>query len=248
MAVAGTLEPTAHERTLSGRGIYVFMAGLFAVVALVGFAPRSGAILAGDLPVPPPVIHIHAGLMVAWLALLLTQTLLMASGRPDTHRRLGLVALALGPCLIAGMIAATIWKFGDRFGHGAAGPAANMLLLQARAIIYFALFFLWGALVRKNHPETHKRMMVLATLVLVPAAITRMTWLPSQFPQTPDVMHLYMLLLLTPALVNDIVRRGRLHGAYIAGLVTLLPMLIATHVLWNSPWWREMAPKIMGMG
>jgi hypothetical protein len=75
-----------------------------------------------------------------------------------------------------------------------------------------------------------------------------MTWLPSQFPQTPDVMHLYMLLLLTPALVNDIVRRGRPHGAYIAGLVTLLPMLIATHVLWNSPWWREMAPKIMGMG
>jgi hypothetical protein len=246
MALAGTLEQAAPERTLYGRRIHVFMAGLFVALAVVGFAPKSSAILSGELPVPPPVIHVHAALMVAWLALLLTQTLLMANGRPETHKRLGLIAVALGPCLIAGMIAATIWKFEVSIAQGAKGPAANILLLQIRGIAYFALFFIWGVLARRKDPETHKRMMILATLVIVPAALARMTWLPSGFPQTFDIMHVYMLLLLTPAIVHDLVRLGRPHKAYIAGVAALLPMLVATHFLWNSPWWREIAPRLMG--
>lgn len=248
MALAGTLDRMAPERTLSGRRIYVFMAALFVALSVVGFGQKSSAILAGALPVPPPVIHIHAAMMVAWLALLLTQTLLMANGRPATHKRLGLIGLALGPCLVVGMIAATIWKFGDSIEHGANGPAANVLLLQIRALFYFTLFFAWGVLARRSAPETHKRMMILATLVLIPAALTRMTWLPSRFPQTADIVHVYMLMLLLPALVHDVVRRGRPHPAYVAGIAALLPMLVATHFLWDSPWWREMAPRLMGTG
>jgi hypothetical protein len=245
MAVASTLD-LAPERTLSDRWIYVFMAGLFVAVALVGFAPKSTAILTGELPVPPLVIHVHAAFMVAWLALLLAQTLLMANRQPALHKRLGLLSLVLAPCLVGGMVAATLWRYEFLDARGLRAQAANLLLAQGRAIVYFTLFFLWAVLTRRKDPETHKRMMLLATLVLIPAAITRMTWLPTTFPQSFAAPHLYMLLILTPALLHDTVRLGRPHTAYIAGFVAFLPCLIATHVLWNLPWWHQTVPRFMG--
>jgi hypothetical protein len=143
------------------------------------------------------------------------------------------------------MIAAAIWNYGEMAAVGLSARAANLLLVQGRAILYFPLFFVWALLVRRRDPETHKRMMILATLVLLPAAITRMTWLPTTLPASFDAPHAYMFLLLAPALAYDVVRLGRPHAAYLIGLALLLPWLVATHFLWSSPWWLQVAPRLM---
>jgi hypothetical protein len=145
------------------------------------------------------------------------------------------------------MIAAAIWRFGVRAELGEIEAGANTLLVQGRAIFYFSLFYLWAISVRKRDREIHKRMMILATVVLLPAAITRISWLPSTMPESYDAVHAYMILLLTPALAHDVSRQGRPHSAYLIGLGLLLPWIIATHFLWNSPWWVETASKIMGI-
>jgi hypothetical protein len=113
--------------------------------------------------------------------------------------------------------------------------------------VYFTLFFAWALLVRTKDRETHKRMMILATLVLLPAGFARMACLPTTTPESYDALHAYMLLLLAPALAYDIARLGRPHSAYLIGLALLLPWLIATHFLWNSPWWHETASTLMGI-
>jgi hypothetical protein len=247
MAVGLAIYGSAREQSAIDKWIYVFTAGLFATVAIVGFAPRSAAILAGELRFPPLIVHVHAALMVAWLGLLLAQTLLVATGRTASHMKLGLASLVIAPCLWAAMIAITIWRYGERVELGQIQQGSNILLTQLRSIVYCALFFAWALLERKKDRETPKRMMLLATVVLLGAAITRMTWLPTTVPESYSAVHAYVFLLLVPSLGNDIVRLGRPHSAYLIGIALLLPWLIATQLLWNSPWWVQTASKLMAV-
>ena len=86
------------------RWIYVFTAASFVVIALTGFIPDSltkiAAVQAAERPPFPLVLHMHAVLMGSFLLLLLAQTTLMATGRSDQHRRLGLAGMVIAPALV----------------------------------------------------------------------------------------------------------------------------------------------------
>jgi hypothetical protein len=216
---------------LIDRRLYVFMAAMFVAIALGGVIPDSirklAEISAGVRRPFSPFLHVHAVLMGSWLLLLLGQALLMAMGRKSLHRAIGLAALVIGPAVVTVMIVVSIegWGTLDR---------VDALLAEGRAIVYFPLSFLWALAVRGKDPDMHKRMMILATLVLIPAAIAWITWLPTTMPRSFDAVHAYMLLCLAPAVIADVIR-GRPHRAYVAGLTLLPPWLIAIHYPWNPP-------------
>ena len=52
-------------------------------------------------------------------------------------------------------------------------------------------------------------MMIMATLVLIDASIGRMHWLPFTSTTTYTPVHLYVLLLIVPALIYDLKRLHR---------------------------------------
>jgi hypothetical protein len=246
MTVATTLARPAVYQTLIDRWIYVAMAVLLLVTAVVGFGPRSVEILTGVRRNPPLVVHIHAALIVAWLGMLLTQTTLVAISKTAWHKTLGFTSLVLGPAVVAAMVAVSIWRFDERVSLGQIETGANTLLNQGRAIVYFAIFFSWAIFTRKTDSETHKRMMILTIIPAMTAAFSRMPWLPTTVPESPLAPHAYMLLLLAPVIIYDVVRLGRPHSAYLIGLALMLPWMIATELLWNSPWWVATASRLMG--
>ncbi len=242
------LEPALGQRE-SDRLLFLFMTVLFLAVAMAGFAPRSAAILTGRTPVPPLVIHLHVAVMVSWMLLLVVQTSLVSTGRMRLHRALGTISFGLAPVLFAVLTTAAIVRYADLTRAGLGPFASNILLVQIRAIVLFPLFYLWAISARVRDPATHKRMMLLATLVLLDAAIARMAWLPGRNSAiTYDDVHAYLLLVLAPALVFDWVHLGRVHRAYVLGLAILAPWILATHFLWNLPWWHATAARLMGMG
>ena len=55
-----------------------------------------------------------------------------------------------------------------------------------------------------------------------------------------------MLTVLLPVLIYDVWRRGRVHRAYVIGLALNVPFLVASHLLWGSPWWAAAVSKVMG--
>ena len=223
------------------------MAWLFVIVAVVGFAPRSMAIAGGTMPNPPLVVHLHAAVMASWTALLAVQASLSLAGRMDLHRRTGRLSLIVGPAVLLMLIAVTIVRQNDAAGTPAAPIVNNILFLQIRSILLFPLFFLWGLSARSSDPATHKRMMLLATLMLLDAAIARMGWLPfNEFPVSYLAVHLYLLLLLVPALLYDLLTLRRIHRAWLIGLSLLVPWVIATELVWNTHWWRTFGPRLVG--
>jgi hypothetical protein len=256
----GVFESPVAESRARGQKIYPFMAALFVVTAVVGFGPTSLALLAtveaGQRPPLPLILHVHAACMVAWLLLLLVQTSLVATGRTPLHRTLGFAALVVAPAVVAAMIGVTLstWRTiaslgpsaGPEFMQSIAG-ASNILLEQTRSVVFFALFVGWALVVRRKDPETHKRMMILATLMPLGAAITRIEWLPTTMPGSYVSQYAYLLLWLAPALIHDIIRRGAVHRAYVIGIALVLPFAVVSQLLWGSDWWVATAPRLMGV-
>jgi hypothetical protein len=225
------------------------MAWLFVVVAFIGFAPHSLAIVSGTMKSPPLVVHLHAAVMASWVALLALQATLSLVGRMDLHRKFGVASLVVAPLVLTMLVAVTIVRQNDAFGTPAGPIVNNILFLQIRAIVLFPVFFVWALRTRRSDPQTHKRMILLATLMLLDAAIARMSWLPyNQFPKDYLAVHLYLLLLLVPVLLYDLIRLGRIHRAWLWGLTLILPWVIANEFVWGSQWWRDFGPKLVGAG
>jgi hypothetical protein len=89
--------------------------------------------------------------------------------------------------------------------------------------------------------------MLVATMVLFPAAAARLTWLPGYVLLVNNYIVLfYELLLLAPAVVYDIVRLGRPHRAYVLGLGAFAPFVIVTLALWDSPAWHRAVASLLG--
>jgi hypothetical protein len=247
------------------RWIYVFTAASFIVIVLTGFIPDSlmkiEMVRAGQRPPLPIAMHFHAVLMGAFLLLLLTQTVLVATGRCALHRRVGIAAFALVPALVlAGLILVpTIYH--QVWGAFQAAPAAaraaaqqhlfvldDIMLLQLRIGILFPLFIGIALMARGKNAGIHKRMMILATAMPLPAAWDRMSWVPSTMPLSPWSPDLYVLLSVLPMFAWDVLRNRGVHPAYLIWIAINLPFAVAVHGLWDTPWWHAVAPRLMGVG
>lgn len=245
--------------------IYVSMAMLFVVIAIAGFAPTSlgliDGMLKGEQPAPPLIMHFHAITMSTWLLLLLVQTMLVNLRRAGLHRKLGTASLVLAPCILLSMIGVELLNVGNSVFTTAPSEAAesaeylknisDSLLIHGVSFLFFPTFYLWAIVVRKRDGDTHKRLMILATVVLMIPALGRLLSVSQVLPDfglsVIDARHFYMLVLLAPALIHDLVNHQTLHRSYRIGLSMVGVWIVAAHFLWDSPWWINNAPKILGV-
>ncbi|MBO9712828.1 hypothetical protein [Sphingomonas sp.] len=245
------------------RWIYVFMAVLFIATVFAGFIPHSinmlGDVSAGKRPPLPPILHIHAALMGSWLVLLLVQATLMATGRDGFHKQLGLLAMMLAPAMVlAGffLIPTMDGQVIDGIRHAPPPVAAqlravlpivlNIMLVQIRIGVEFAILVAIGLSARRFDSDTHKRLMFLATSVALPAATDRIPWLPSSIPGSALTVELWPLLVLAPMFVWDLFRLKRIQRAYWIWLGVILVPGILMHLLWNAAGWQRFALSLLG--
>lgn len=253
--------PRAHGLD---RWIFVFTAASFIVVTLTGFIPDSlmkvEMVRAGARPPFPMVLHMHAVLMGSFLLLLFVQTWLMATGRKAWHMQLGIVGAILAAALVivGFVLAPTIYhQVWDGAQH-APSPMReelqgrvlwldNILMLQVRIGLLFPLFLAIGLSARGRDAGLHKRMMILATAIALPAAIDRITWLPTTMPDSPLAPDLYTMLAVSPMFVWDVLRNRYVHRAYWIWLGVLLTSTVLVNLLWDTPWWHATARALMGV-
>jgi hypothetical protein len=203
----------------------------------------------------------HAVLMGSFLLLLLTQSWLMATGRTEQHKKLGIAGMVLAPALvIVGFVLAPtmyhmLWAGAQAAPAGkkeemqfALGIWENILLLQIRIGILFAVFVAIAVKARGGNAGMHKRMMFLATVMALPAGIDRIPWLPSTMPASPVGPDLWTLVAIAPMFLWDVTRNRSVHPAYVIWLAINIPFAIAVHGLWDTPWWHAAARQIMGVG
>jgi hypothetical protein len=251
--------PRAHA---IDRWIFVFMAAWFIFIVLVGFIPdaigKVAAVQAGQRPPFPLVMHMHAVAMGAFLLLLLAQTTMVATGRNELHKQVGIVAFVLVPVLVLVGIVLAPTMYYQTWGalQGATGAMRDkltqilsiqedILLLQLSAGLLFGTFVTIALSARASNAGLHKRMMILATAVPLGASIDRMWWLPSSLPANPWATDLWILAAVSPMFVWDLVRNRTVHEAYRIWLAIYVPVAVTVAVLWDKPLWHSTAQAIM---
>ena len=237
MAVVATASPHTQSSAQAPVGAYdrLFYGGMaIAMAALVfsGFAPSYYMKFFGDTAPATvsggpftPLVRLHGALFTGWVLLFIAQTALVASHRLSVHRRLGVA----GAMLAAAMVLVGTFTAVATAKRGGAPVGVDPLAFLAIPIFDMVLFatFVTAALVLRRNKDTHKRLMLLAYISIIVAAVAR---LPGVLPLGPLAFFGLGYSLAVVAVIYDLVSRRRVHKAYLWGgalMVASVPLRLA---------------------
>jgi hypothetical protein len=201
-------------------------------MVLVGFWPSYFSQVLHGIPDRPWFLHIHGLIFVGWMLLLVTQVVLVATGRVQAHRSLGNFGIAYGFLVLAVGLLVTVAAPVTHFtkGEQTMDQAAGFIIIPLGDMILFAAFFIPSVIYRRR-PEIHKRLILLATTALLFAAAGRMqSFLPFAAA---------LVLWFSPALIGmayDKWTRGKVHPLYFIGLAAMAIALIRLPLSSSELW------------
>lgn len=241
----------ARPPIASGAGSFFFrMSVACFAVAVIGFAPSYWIpLLRGNLDVAP-IVHLHAACFYGWTLMFMRQTWLVSVGQTGRHRELGMAGVALAAGMFFAGMGAAIHsiKRMDAAGFGLEGRPFSIIAVSS-VTTYAVLVAV--AIFKVRNPELHKRLMLVATVSILPAAIARWFILifasknlgpqggvlapPPMFVTIPP--SLLSDLLIVVAIVHDKRTRGSVHPAYwIAGGCVLAVQILRVPLSMTSAW------------
>lgn len=164
----------AHAGLPGRRYDHFFFSGMALLVlatVFLGFAHTYYLAGVFHAPLPSTIIHIHGAVFSCWILLLIAQTSLVAAGRTDIHRRLGIAGFLLA-CLmvVVGVLAAT-----NALARSAAPPGLDpktFYVIPLGDMLIFSVLVFCAFRARFN-PAAHKRIILVATTALMIAAMAR---------------------------------------------------------------------------
>jgi hypothetical protein len=223
-------------------------------VAFIGFAPTYWMPMATSTLKAGPLVHLHGLIFFGWSLYLVFQTWLASSGRIARHRAVGMlgVSFATAMTIFGTLVAIHTMKAAAAIGMRSEGIAFAIVPLSG--IAFFAATFVL-AVANVRRPETHKRLMMLAAISILDAAIARwfMTLLappgavgpPPVAVTVPPAMVAY--LLVVAAMVRDWRSRGRPHPVYLIGGAALLLVKLLNLPISSSQAWQHVGGAILNL-
>jgi hypothetical protein len=208
----------------------------------------------------PAILHIHGLLFSAWPALFIVQARLVAAGRLQRHRALGLVGISLATAMLFAGIAAEIHSLERGIAEGFEAAARSFAIVPLSIIVSFAALVA-AAIATARRQDTHMRLMLAATVTLLPPAIARILFVviapegmaaPGQ-GEPPGVMFALLPSLLADALigvamVRDWRLRGRPHSAYVVAGACLVAMQLIRIPISGTAAWHDLMRWLMTSG
>ena len=182
----------------------------------------------------------HGFLFTSWIALFVVQAGLVAARRIDLHRGLGGAAAGLAVAMVCAGTAAGILSMRHEVAAGFEEEARTFLTTPLLSMVVFAALVA-AALWCRRRPQTHKRLMLLATISLLDAPIGR---LPFAIVSATAWGHYVVTdLFIVAAILYDVVTRRRVEKAYVWGaLVIVIGQLLRTPVGETTAWHGGAAP------
>lgn len=226
------------------------MALACAATAFLGFAPTYWVPLAQRTFSASPVVHFHGLLFFTWSLYFVLQTWLAASGRVVNHRSLGIAGVSLATAMtIFGFLASVhVMQHSAALGQKDAGIAFSIVPMSG--IAFFAVVFVL-AIMNTRRPEIHKRLMLLAAVSILDAAIARwfLTFLAPPGPPGPPPVPVTIAPALVASLLLVVVRdwrtEGRAHPVYLYGTLALLAVKVLNWPVSETAAWHAFAGGIL---
>ncbi len=239
--LAARVATSQHATGAYDRVFYTGMAGLMGLTVLVGFGPTyyfRGYAATHTISGAPfsSLHHLHGLVFTAWVLLFIVQTGLVAAHRVALHRRLGIAGIGLAIAMVAVGVTTAITSA----ARGAAPAGVDPLAFLAVPLFDMVLFagFIGAATRMRRNKEAHKRLMLLAYISIITAAVAR---LPGVLPLGPLAFFGLSFVFALLGVAYDGISRGRVHPAYVWGgmvLVLFVPLRLAIS---GTQVWRSFA-------
>ncbi|MGB6605000.1 MAG: hypothetical protein WA747_07190 [Steroidobacteraceae bacterium] len=203
---------TAVTRLVAERRFYVLAALGITVIVLAGFSVDLD--LLRDMSGVSTLVRLHGLVMLGWIALFVTQTVLVARSRVDWHRRLGIFGALLAAVIVIADTATVVVAFRLGGRHLPPGmPAPLFLALALFDLLTFSIL-VSGAIALRRRSDWHKRLMLLGVIMVLDAALARFISVYTSWGVDAALVRNGLVLL---CVVIDSLRYRRLHPAFVLG-------------------------------
>ncbi len=230
---------------LRDRRFYLFATILTALLVFTGFARTfylNGFFAKLHLP---SLFIIHGVVFTSWLVVLVTQSVLVSARQIRIHQKLGYASIAI---VVAMLVLG--WMMSVQAAQRGFTPPGGPPPLSFLAFQLFGLFAFVGliaaAYLLRNRPETHKRLMVGATILLLTPAVARIFLIFSTNMVLPKSLAVQLVLFLI-CMAYDLFTRKRVHVAYICSTVAFILFVCGAIFGGRTRAWLAIAHWITGV-
>jgi hypothetical protein len=258
---ATAIAPEKAPARLSADAFFVWMAFACVAISVGGFSMEYfAASFSGKLAVPA-IYHIHGLTAFAWTIFLCIQAMFIANGQTLRHRRTGLIGISLATLVTVSFLLISIASIKIHSLKEPIGPVLTFSVVPMMAGLLFAGLVI-AALVLVRQRETHKRLMLVATLSILEAPIARVFGLvmtPANLRDTPlldmptpplDVTwgpYIVVDLLILAAMVFDWRTRGRPHPALLIGGLAVVASQLSRFAIGPTTAWHDIATWMVSL-
>jgi hypothetical protein len=233
-------------RWTAERRFYEIMAVACLAAVVLGFA-RSFLLRPWfpDHPVPPEAFFLfHGSAFFAWFVILAIQPTLIAAGRTDLHRVLGGIGAGLVAVMVVLGVTGALMAAGRPTGFvGVDLPPLQFLAIPLFDMIVFPALVA-VAIARRRDRQSHKRLMLLASISILSAAVAR--W-PPLTTAGPLAFFGVTDLFIVPLVIWDVTTRGRLHPATLWGGLLIVVSQPLRVVVSGTDFWLTCAAWAVGL-
>lgn len=236
---ATDLDSVVAQRRAGDSRMFVTAAAVAGVVVLAGFARTYYAKAAFGTPELTTLLHLHGLVMTAWFTMFAVQVGLVESRRVALHRKLGVYGAILAALVL--IVGTTTGIHAAAEGHTPPGapPALVFLAIPIGDMVFFAIVVGAGLLMRRR-PDWHKRLMTIATLGILTAAVARIPIDALQHAGLPAFFAVIDVLVI--AFIGwDTWRNRRLHPAFAWGLGAVILSQVIRFAVAGTPQWLAFA-------
>ena len=222
--------PRATSSARRHPAFFPAMSSLLIVLVFLGFAPTYylRPVSAGPIPA---YLHVHGAAMTAWFLLLLVQTALIATRRRGAHRRLGIAGACVAVVIVVLNPLVVAWSV-PHLMAGNGSTELTALIVVGDLLVVGTFLVLVGLAIRwRRYPETHSRMLLLASLAVSGPALGRLSLnlLGAPWAGVIAVMSLPLLII-----VHDRVLMKRVHPATAWGAAAIIGSVVLSVVIANT--------------
>lgn len=243
--LAGRLEKhastTKHLKAFLSRYFYLCMSLLMAALVVWGFSQTIDANLIHANPPRPLLLWVHAAVFSVWMVFFIVQSALVRTHKVSVHRFLGWFGAGLATLMVAlGFAIAVVMA---RFDAGVLHQADADAFLS----IPFSAVILFGACVAmaiycRRRPEYHRRLIFIATCVLLDAPLDRFDFVFNHNLAYP-ILDSFIVL----GMARDWFVDRRVHKVYLYALPVVIVVQSLAMYAWqaNPRWWQTITQIIL---
>jgi len=206
------------------------MSALLIVFVFLGFAPTYylRPVSAGPIPA---YLHVHGAAMTAWFLLLLVQTALIATRRRAVHRRLGIAGAFVAVVIVVLNPLVVVWSVPHLMAENNSTELTALIVIADLLLVGIFAVLVGLAIRWRLYPETHSRMLVLASIAVSGPALGRLSLSLAGTP-LPGISALMVLPLVV--VVHDRVLMKWAHPASAWGATAIVGSTVIAVAVANT--------------